>query len=203
MRRAGTRRARHALSAPRIVSVAVQEADERGLRSLTVRRLAERLSVSAGALYAYVPSKSELIRAMVRSVFPPLPCEATPATRARAAIRLARAMAKTCARHPWLCSAEVAGDILLLSQAELSFTNVLYSGGRPAGSEAMAAAAVTYAICCHAVDHPYGEPVFPLHEQPVIRCLEAALHAVVDELRSEVGDVRRTRGISAGMSSSC
>ncbi len=56
------------LSRQRIVDAAVEFIDANGLPGLTMRRLGERLHVEAMALYRYVPSKEELLDAVVESL---------------------------------------------------------------------------------------------------------------------------------------
>ena len=56
------------LSRDRIVSAALGFIDANGLPGLTMRRLGERLGVEAMALYRYVPSKEELLDAVVESL---------------------------------------------------------------------------------------------------------------------------------------
>ncbi|GAA5107706.1 TetR/AcrR family transcriptional regulator C-terminal domain-containing protein [Alloalcanivorax gelatiniphagus] len=60
--------ARVPLSRERIVSAALDFIDANGLPGLTMRRLGEQLGVEAMALYRYVPSKEELLDAVVESL---------------------------------------------------------------------------------------------------------------------------------------
>jgi len=60
--------ARVALSRDRIVSAALEFIDANGLPGLTMRRLGEHLGVEAMALYRYVPSKEDLLDAVVESL---------------------------------------------------------------------------------------------------------------------------------------
>ncbi|WP_210651623.1 TetR/AcrR family transcriptional regulator C-terminal domain-containing protein [Nocardioides sp. SYSU D00065] len=56
---------REPLTRERIVAAALDFIDAHGLPGLTMRRLGERLGVEAMALYRYVPSKEELLDAVV------------------------------------------------------------------------------------------------------------------------------------------
>lgn len=56
------------LSRARIVSAALDFIDDNGLPGLTMRRLGEQLGVEAMALYRYVPSKRDLLDAVVDSL---------------------------------------------------------------------------------------------------------------------------------------
>ena len=56
------------LSRERVVTAAVEYIEENGLPSLTMRRLGERLGVEAMALYRYVPSREDLLDAVVEHI---------------------------------------------------------------------------------------------------------------------------------------
>jgi len=60
--------AREPLSRDRIVDAAVDYVDTHGLPALTMRRLGARLGVEAMALYYYVPSRDDLLDAIVERV---------------------------------------------------------------------------------------------------------------------------------------
>jgi AcrR family transcriptional regulator len=89
------------LSKERVIVEAVTLADESGIGSLTMRRLADRLSVEPMSLYHHVANKDEILDAMVDVVFRQIELPSTDgdwktamrtrASSARAALRL----------HPW------------------------------------------------------------------------------------------------------
>lgn len=58
---------RTALSRERIVAAAIEYVDEHGLAGLSMRRLGATLGVEAMALYRYIPSRDDLLDAMVDS----------------------------------------------------------------------------------------------------------------------------------------
>ena len=68
LRKRSTRGPRQGLSVEEIVRVAVEAADEEGLAALSMRRVAERLGVTAMSLYTYVPGKAELVDVMLDAV---------------------------------------------------------------------------------------------------------------------------------------
>ena len=68
LRKRSTRGPRQGLSVEEIVRVAVEAADEAGLAALSMRRVAERLGVTAMSLYTYVPGKAELVDVMLDAV---------------------------------------------------------------------------------------------------------------------------------------
>src|SRR5688500_7903620 len=72
-RTASARAGRSGLSVDRIVSAAIELADTDGIGALSMRRVAERLSVGAMSLYTHVPGKAELIDLMLDTVFGEVP----------------------------------------------------------------------------------------------------------------------------------
>lgn len=60
---------RPTLTRERVLETAVELADEIGIESLTIRKLADRLGVGAMTIYHHVPSKDEIIDGMVEMVF--------------------------------------------------------------------------------------------------------------------------------------
>jgi len=70
-------RPRPGLSRERVLRVAIELADERGLGELTMRKLAKQLGVEAMSLYNHVANKDDLLDGMIDIVFgeiePPAP----------------------------------------------------------------------------------------------------------------------------------
>ena len=66
---ARSRQARAPLSRERVLAEAVVLADENGIGSLTMRRLADRLHVEPMSLYYHVANKDEILDGMVDAVF--------------------------------------------------------------------------------------------------------------------------------------
>jgi AcrR family transcriptional regulator len=64
-----TTETRAPLSRERVLETAVTFADRHGLEALSMRKLADELSVAAMSLYYYVPNKVELIDGMIDIVF--------------------------------------------------------------------------------------------------------------------------------------
>lgn len=92
---------RSALSREKVLSAAVDLADEIGIEALTIRKLADQLGVGAMTIYHHVPSKEEIIDGMVEIVFaevekPPADVDWKMAVRQRCIS--ARHVLK---RHPW------------------------------------------------------------------------------------------------------
>ena len=89
------------LSRDGIVAAAVELADDEGLDAVSMRRIAQRLSVDPMSLYRHVGDKDQLLDAMADAVVDdiarPTPESAWPAN-LRATIMAARS---TMLRHPW------------------------------------------------------------------------------------------------------
>lgn len=60
---------RNILSLDLIISTALEIVDKDGLSGLSMRRIGQQLSVSAGALYPYIESKENLTQALIDAMF--------------------------------------------------------------------------------------------------------------------------------------
>jgi AcrR family transcriptional regulator len=89
------------LSRERIVQTAIALADAGGLESLTMRRLGDELGTSAMALYYYVPSKEDLVDAMVDVVFGEIEVPTTDVDWRTAMRRRAHSTRAALRRHRW------------------------------------------------------------------------------------------------------
>jgi AcrR family transcriptional regulator len=91
------------LSVDAVVAAAISLADEAGLRALTMRAVADRLSISPMSLYTYVPGKAELLDLMVDSLYLAMPRPALPAGRWRKSVRaVADQNRALLGEHPWV-----------------------------------------------------------------------------------------------------
>jgi AcrR family transcriptional regulator len=105
---------RRGLSVEGIVEAAIRIADEEGLESLSMRRLADRLGAGgAMSLYTYVPGKTELVNLMLDAVMGE---EASPDGEAegwRAGLELyARERWRLYHRHPWMLQAPLSRGLM-------------------------------------------------------------------------------------------
>ncbi|BCB90419.1 TetR/AcrR family transcriptional regulator [Phytohabitans suffuscus] len=91
------------LSVERVVEAATAIADAEGLAALSMRRVAERLGVTAMSLYTYVPGKAELLDLMLDRVCAETakPQDVPGGWRGRLAL-VARESRALYLRHPWL-----------------------------------------------------------------------------------------------------
>jgi AcrR family transcriptional regulator len=92
---------RQPVTRERALQVACQLADEGGIETLTMRRLAEALGVEAMSLYHHVPNKDAILDGMVDVIFqeislPPVGVDWRSAMRQRAA-----SVRSVLLRHPW------------------------------------------------------------------------------------------------------
>ncbi len=94
------------LSLARIVEAAIAIADDEGLAGLSMRTVATEVGVPTMSIYRHVPSKDELVLAMIDTVMaalrPPMLRRATWRTKLEA---IARVHWEGYVRHPWLAPA--------------------------------------------------------------------------------------------------
>jgi AcrR family transcriptional regulator len=92
---------RTALSRERVLRAALAQADESGLESLTIRRLAEVLGAAPMALYRHVANKDELVDGLVDIVFAEIDLPATGADWKTAMRKRAISLRDVLSRHRW------------------------------------------------------------------------------------------------------
>jgi AcrR family transcriptional regulator len=124
---------RTALSKERVLRAAVALADESGIESLSMRKLAQALGVEAMSLYHYVAKKDEILDGIVDLVVtefdvPPQDTDWKEALR-RSAISAHEALA----RHPWACNLMMSAGP---SPARLRYMESLLATLRKAGFSA-------------------------------------------------------------------
>jgi AcrR family transcriptional regulator len=93
-----------ALSRDRVVSAGVAFADDRGIASLTMRKLGEVLGVEAMSLYNHVANKEDLLDGMVDAVFDEIELPSRRAGWKTAMRRRAESAREVLGRHPWAIS---------------------------------------------------------------------------------------------------
>lgn len=101
------------LTVDRVVEVAIALADAEGLAALSMRRVAERLGVTAMSLYTYVPSKAELLDVMLDRTYGETarPEGVEGGWRARLEL-VARETWALYLRHPWLLHVATSRPVL-------------------------------------------------------------------------------------------
>jgi len=97
-----TRGPKPALTVDQIVTTAVGVADAEGLSAMSMRRVADELSVGAMTLYRYFPGKGELLDVMLDTVYGELPRHDVPGEWRAKLDEVARENRDLYLRHPWL-----------------------------------------------------------------------------------------------------
>ena len=97
------------LSRERIVSAAIELADDDGLGALSMARLAERLGCGTMSLYRHVTNKDELVMFMLSAGPGPPPRPTDPAGWRGALTDWAVGLWDVYHRHPWILQAAAAG----------------------------------------------------------------------------------------------
>lgn len=123
--------ARVPLSRERVIDAAIRIADESGIESLTMRRLAQELGVEAMSLYYYVANKEEILNAIADVVVGEweLP---SPGAEWKAAIRRTAISAhEVLGHHPWAASLVLSGSGV--SPARMRYMNSIVGSLREAG----------------------------------------------------------------------
>lgn len=107
---AGRRGPKPKLTVDGIVRAAIGIADEEGLAALSMRRVAERLGVTAMSLYTYVPGKAELIDVVLDTVCGDMARTEPRSDHWRARLEaVAEDNRALYERHPWLAAVASAG----------------------------------------------------------------------------------------------
>ena len=105
----GKRGPRQRITVDRVVEVAIAAADEDGLAALSLRKIAERLSIGVMTLYTYVPGKAELLELMIDEVVARIPRDAGTADTLRGRLdALAREEWSFYTRHSWVLQVDTS-----------------------------------------------------------------------------------------------
>jgi AcrR family transcriptional regulator len=92
------------LSRERVLETAIRLADDGGIESLSMRKLARELGVEAMSLYNYVANKSDLVESIVDLVLEEIELPSAGEDWEAAIRQCAISAHKTLVRHPWACS---------------------------------------------------------------------------------------------------
>ena len=93
--------ARIPLSRERILSAAIALADESGIESLSMRKLAERLGVEAMSLYNHIANKNDLLEGIVEAAAGEIVTPTDDVDWKKAIHEVAISAHETLLRHPW------------------------------------------------------------------------------------------------------
>jgi len=123
------------LSVDAIVAAAIAVADGDGLAGLSMRAVAERLGVTAMALYTYVPGKDELLDLMYDGAHAELPARYDLGEGWRAAVTSWATDLVACyVRHPWALQVSFARPVLGPNEQAVleALAGILRRAGLPA-----------------------------------------------------------------------
>ena len=93
--------ARIPLSRERVLNAAIALADESGIESLSMRKLAERLGVEAMSLYNHIANKNDLLEGIVEAAAGEIVTPADDVAWKKAIHEVAISAHETLLRHPW------------------------------------------------------------------------------------------------------
>jgi AcrR family transcriptional regulator len=145
------------LSRQRILKAAIRIADDGGIESLTMRKLARKLGVEAMSLYNHVANKEDLVEGIVDLVVGEieLPASADWEADIRACAISAH---ETFLRHPWACTLVISSRPRFAGNPRLRYMEWLLGRLREAGFSAE----LTY-HAYHTVDsHIFGFTLWEL-----------------------------------------
>ena len=126
--------ARAPLSRKRVLEAAIGLADEAGIGSLTMRRLAQELGVEAMTLYYYVSNKDDILNGMVDIVVGEIELPSPGADWKAAIRRTAISAYEVLQLHPWAASLMLSSSGI--SQSRLRYMDGLLGSLRQAGFSA-------------------------------------------------------------------
>lgn len=167
------------LSRDRVLSAAVQLADEDGVAKLSMRKLGQALGVEAMSLYKHVANKEAVLDGIVERVIAEIdPPKVGPPWRVEMRRRAQSAHAALC-RHPW-------ATLLIISRINAGPAMLRYVD---ATIGCLHAAGFSYALADHAwnaIDnHIYGYTLqklnFPVAPEDFVRATEAYLPSIPRE----------------------
>jgi AcrR family transcriptional regulator len=92
------------LSKERVLRAAIDLADEGGIESLSMRKLAQKLGVEAMSLYHYVAKKDDILDGIVDLVITEIPVPPKEDDWKAAIREIAISAHEVLVRHPWACS---------------------------------------------------------------------------------------------------
>ena len=119
------------LSRERVLHAAIAIADERGLESLTMRRLGSHLGVEAMSLYKHVASKEEILDGIVDIVIGEIGLPSAEADWKTAMRQRAISARQVLASHPWAIGMMESREAM--GSATLRYTDAVIASLRTAG----------------------------------------------------------------------
>jgi AcrR family transcriptional regulator len=104
----GSRGPRQRVSVDKVVRAGISVADEEGLESFSMRKVADRLGLKLMSVYTYVPGKPELIGLMIDEVAGEQELEAHAGSLRERMTAVVRMLWDEYHRHPWLLQVDAS-----------------------------------------------------------------------------------------------
>lgn len=111
-----TRGPKASLTVPQITGAAVQLADDSGLEAVSMKRVADALSVGTMTLYTYVPDKATLLHLMLDQVVAEASLPDAATGWREHLVQAAEALVELYQRHPWMLQINVDGPPMTPNQ---------------------------------------------------------------------------------------
>lgn len=124
---------REPLSRERVLRAAIALADDGGIESLTMRRLAQALGFKPMALYHHVAGKDDLLNGIVDLIHEEIEPPARGGDWKQSLRRSAISAHRTLVRHPWACNLTMTTEV---STARLRYMEEILATLREAGFSA-------------------------------------------------------------------
>jgi AcrR family transcriptional regulator len=138
------------LSLERVLGAAIGLADDGGLESLTMRKLARELGVEVMSLYYYVAKKDDILDGILELVVGEIEPVATQGTDWRSAIRAGAISAhQALERHPWSCPLWMSPD--RVGSGRMRYMESMLSRLREAGFSAELTDRAYHALDSHVI----------------------------------------------------
>ncbi|MDX6440179.1 MAG: hypothetical protein QOF45_2762 [Gaiellaceae bacterium] len=147
------------LSKDRVLRTAIALADEHGIESLTMRKLAQELEVEAMSLYHYVAKKDDLLAGVVDIVLMEIELPAKSAGWKAAIREIAISAHDALTRHPWACKLMLG--MKGVSPARLRYMESLLATLREAGFSPDLTYHAYHALDSHIMGSRSGWEAFP------------------------------------------
>ncbi|MFC9691323.1 TetR/AcrR family transcriptional regulator [Kribbella sp. NPDC056951] len=96
-------------SVEQVVAAALELADANGFAAISMPKIAQRIGLTANAIYRYVRSRDELLVLVAEAAWGPPPDLMSGGDWRAAATTWTRAMLDRCEIHPWLCDLPIRG----------------------------------------------------------------------------------------------
>jgi AcrR family transcriptional regulator len=161
------------LSKERVLRTALALADQGGIESLTMRKLAQELGVEAMSLYHYVAKKDDILDGMVDIVLREVAVPAEGADWKSAIRQIAVSAHDVLSRHPWACSLILTTAPTRANPARLRYMELLLATLREGGFSPELTYHAYHALDSHIMGFTLWQGHFPVHNEDLPRLAAA------------------------------